>query len=304
MRSWFVGVPLLLAACAASPSSDDGVDTDADTDTTTEPFANNPLVHEAMLSSAHRGGSLLAPEETMEAFQNAVSLGADVLEIDVWSTLDGVIVLNHDPVVDRTTDGTGNVVGLTWAQLQALDAGYTFTPDDGATFPYRGVGVKIARLDEVLAAFPDSLFSIEIKQQSPSIIQPVLDLINAAHMHDRVVVGAFDDSVLTQVREADPTLLTTLGTTEGFQIYSLTPADEAGYVPPAPFFAAPLEYGPITLAQADIEKAHRLGLTLHVWTVNDAADMDTVISWGADGIISDDPATLQTKLEAAGVAVE
>ena len=184
MRSWFVGLPLLLAACTPSSSNDAG-DTDADTDTTSEPFANNPLVHEAMLSSAHRGGSLLAPEETMEAFQNAVALGADVLEIDVRSTSDGVLVLNHDPVVDRTTDGTGNVIGLTWAQLQELDAGYTFTTDDGATFPYRGVGVKIARLDEVLAAFPDSLFSIEIKQQSPSIIQPVLDMINAAQLHEK-----------------------------------------------------------------------------------------------------------------------
>lgn len=302
MRSWFVGLVLGVCACKAAGTGDDVGDTD--TDTTAEPFANNPLVHESMLNSAHRGGSLLAPEETMEALQNAVDLGADVLEIDVWSTSDGVLVLNHDPVVDRTTNGTGNVIGMTWAELEALDAGYTFTTDDGATFPYRGVGVKIARLDEVFAAFPDSLFSIEIKQQSPSIIQPVLDQINAAHLHDRVVVGAFDDSVLAQVREADPTLLTTLGTTEGFQIYSLTPADEAGYVPPAPFFAAPLEYGPITLVQADIEKAHRLGLTLHVWTVNDPADMDTVIGWGADGIISDDPATLQTKLEAAGVAVE
>lgn len=301
MRSWFVRLALSLAACT---TDDELGDTDPDTDLAADPFANNPLVHESMLNSAHRGGSTLAPEETMEALQNAIDLGADVLEIDVWSTSDGVLVLHHDPSVDRTTNGTGNVVGMTWAELEALDAGYTFTTDGGATFPYRGVGVRIARLDEVFAAFPDALFSIEIKQQSPSIIEPVLGQIQAANLHDRVVVGAFDDGVLSQIREADPTLLTTLGTTEAFQIYSLTDADEAGYVPPAPFFAAPLVYGPINLAQTDVERAHRLGLTLHVWTVNDAADMDKVIGWGVDGIISDDPATLQTKLEAAGVAVE
>ncbi len=104
------------------------------------------------LNMAHRGGSRLAPENTLAAFEHATSLGVDVLEMDLRSSADGVVVAMHDDGVDRTTDGTGPVTGLTLADLKALDAGYRFSRDGGATFPHRGQGVSIPTLDEVLTA--------------------------------------------------------------------------------------------------------------------------------------------------------
>lgn len=301
---------LLLALAACTSTADDATgDTDVDTDETdvdtdADPFANHPILTQRILNVAHRGGALIAPEETMVAFEAAVEAGANMLEIDVWSTSDGALVLLHDALVDRTTDGTGNVRDFTLADLQALDAGYTYTEDDGATFPWRGMGVKVPTLESVFDAFPDMLYSVEIKQSSPPIIDDVLAMIDAKGLHDKVVVGAFEDNIVRAVRAADPTILTTLGVLEGLELYGLPPEGEATYTAPSPYFAAPLSYAGIVLAASDIEKAHRLGVTLHVWTINDPSEMDTVLDWGVDGVITDDPVTLQAKLDDAGLGAD
>ncbi len=104
---------------------------------------------------AHRGASARAPENTLEAFRLAAEDGAGGLETDVHVTRDGHVVAIHDDSVDRTTDGSGLVRETTLAELQSLDAGYRFTPDGGATFPYRGKGVRVPELREVLLGFPD-----------------------------------------------------------------------------------------------------------------------------------------------------
>jgi glycerophosphoryl diester phosphodiesterase len=288
-------IVLLLAACGGSDPSD------SDTDAGAGPFDGHAILDERPMVIAHRGGGNLAPEETMMAFENAVAVGADMLEMDAWSTTDGVIVLNHDDTVDRTTDGTGAISNMSWAEVQALDAAYDFTTDGGETFPLRGTGVRIARLDEVLAAFPDLLFSIEVKQNSPSITEAVLGLVNDAGLHDRVVLGSFDPGPISEIRTADPTMLTSLTVGEGLAFYGLTPDQEAAYVPPAPLLAAPTELGGIVLDAATVEKAHRVGLTVHVWTVNDRAEMEAVLDMGANKIITDDPALLREVYDERGL---
>ncbi|HEX8904757.1 MAG TPA: glycerophosphodiester phosphodiesterase family protein, partial [Longimicrobiaceae bacterium] len=109
----------------------------------------------APLLIAHRGGSALAPENTLAAFRRALDWWrADLLEIDVQPTRDGDALVIHDPTVDRTTDGTGHVSAHTVAELRELDAGWRFTPDGGRTFPCRGTGVRLSTLREVLQALP------------------------------------------------------------------------------------------------------------------------------------------------------
>ena len=108
--------------------------------------------HCGMRNMAHRGGSKLAPEDTLAAFENANALGVDVLEMDLHSTADGEIVVLHDDTVDRTTEGSGPVTSFTLDDLQSLDAAYHFSLDGGATFPWRGTGVVVPTLDAVLAA--------------------------------------------------------------------------------------------------------------------------------------------------------
>ena len=96
-----------------------------------------------LLAIAHRGGAGLWPENTLFAFQNAVRIGVDALEFDVHATSDGELVVIHDATVDRTTDGAGRVDEISWAALRELDAGYRWTADDGASFPFRGMGLRV-----------------------------------------------------------------------------------------------------------------------------------------------------------------
>src|SRR5215208_4117973 len=112
---------------------------------------------------AHQGGDGVWPGDTMYAFENAVAIGADVLEMDAHVTKDGQIVLMHDEEVDRTTDGTGLIEDLTLEHLKQLDAAYKWSTDDGKTFPYRGQGIQVPMLEELFPTFPEMRYVIEIK---------------------------------------------------------------------------------------------------------------------------------------------
>lgn len=244
--------------------------------------------HCGMRNMAHRGGSKLAPEDTLAAFENANALGVDVLEMDLHSTADGDIVVLHDDTVDRTTEGSGPVTSFTLDDLQSLDAAYHFSLDGGATFPWRGTGVVVPTLDAVLAAFPNAHLSIEIKQLEPSIVGGVLDLLDAHDARERVVIASFFDPVMADLRARAPDLLTTYTLSEMFQWSLLTEADDAAYIPPAPVVQAPID----TLTDEMIALAQRHGVAVQVWTVNDRAEMDRLIRLHVNGILTDDPVTL------------
>ena len=242
---------------------------------------------------AHRGGAALAPEATLPAFENAVAIGADILEMDARRTADGVVVLMHDASVDRTTDGSGAVIDMTFAELQQLDAGYHFTPDDGATYPFRGTGVTVATLDEVLSAFPDRYFMIEIKDDRRTV-PLVLAMIESRGLADRVVLASFYDEILADVRVAAPEIRTSMSLAEQVAFSNLTEADEPSYSAPGAFLQPPLDL----ITDADIARAHRHGLVVHVWTVNDRLEMSDLLARGVDGIITDDPMLLRDVIAA------
>jgi glycerophosphoryl diester phosphodiesterase len=250
--------------------------------------AEHVLLCGERLLIAHRGGGKLAPEETLPAFENAAGLGADVLELDVHSTADGEVVCLHDDTVDRTTDGSGAVHDLTLAELQALDAGYEFSPDDGATFPFRGQGIRVPTLAEVLAAHPDAWWSIEIKQSSPSIVDSVLAVIDEANATERVVVVAFADQVVLDIRAKRPDVLTGMPLGEMATFLGLSAETEGDYEPPTRIVQPPSNGVNAEL----VARANRLGLRLHAWTVNDKVEMEELLALGTHGIMTDDPALL------------
>ncbi|HVF40493.1 MAG TPA: glycerophosphodiester phosphodiesterase family protein, partial [Gemmatimonadaceae bacterium] len=109
----------------------------------------------------HRGARAHAPENTIESFAQAVAAGAEAIEFDIRLSADGVPVVFHDPQVSRTTDGTGEVKRMTFAELRELDAGARYTPDGGKTYPYAGMGHRIPSLEEVIEAFPSTPVLIE-----------------------------------------------------------------------------------------------------------------------------------------------
>ncbi|MFN2225086.1 MAG: glycerophosphodiester phosphodiesterase [Anaerolineae bacterium] len=248
-------------------------------------FEQRPLV------MAHQGGDGLWPSNTMYAFERAVALGVDVLEMDVHSTADDVLVVIHDGTVDRTTDGSGAVHDLTLAELQSLDAGYRWTPDEGQTWPYRGQGIRIPALEEVFTAFPGMPMNIEIKQAEPTIAALLCRLIRDYDMADQVLVVSFHEEATKEFRDICPEVVTGTTQNEVIVLFALSRLFlEGAYGPAAGAMQVP-EYrsGLHVLAPRLVDAAHRRGLEVHAWTINDEADMRRLIDLGVDGIITDYP---------------
>jgi glycerophosphoryl diester phosphodiesterase len=218
-------------------------------------------------------------------------MGVDVLEMDAHMTSDGQIVLMHDDLVDRTTNGTGLVSDHTLAEIKALEVAGNWTQDDGAAYPYQGQGLQVPTVAEVFERFPDYPMIIEIKQDSPDMTGPFCDLIRQYDMAEKVLVPSFDDNTIKAFRAACPEVATASASNEtrafviaGFLQATnlLTPAFQAMQVPESsggiPVVIAPF-----------VTNAHRYNLQVHVWTINDPADMERLIQMGVDGIMTDRP---------------
>ena len=206
-----------------------------------KPIAPRPFfVPDDLRIMAHRGGRGLWPENTITAFKGAVDLGVEVLEMDIHSTKDGAIIILHDDTVDRTTNGTGLVQDLLLADVKALDAGYHWTPDDGITYPYRHQGILIPTLEEVLMAFPNSFYNIEIKQSEPSIVSTVCKILRDFQAAERVLVASFDPDTIRAFREACPEVATAAGEDEVRVLYFLSLVHLEGiYTPKAEAIQVP-----------------------------------------------------------------
>jgi glycerophosphoryl diester phosphodiesterase len=243
------------------------------------------------LLMAHRGGAGLWPENTLLAFERARDLGVDVIETDVHSTADGVLVVLHDATLERTTDGAGRVGALTLAQLKKLDAGFRWSEDGGKTFPWRGRGLTVPTLDEVFARLPDMRFNIEPKQESPSVVKPLCRAIREKGMADKVTIGAFRQGVLDEFRKECPEVKTSAGPGEVAEFLRAS-RDSGGPTGEFKFMALQVPesvMGVRLLTRSFVESAHARALQVHAWTVNDADDMRRLLDIGVDGIMTDYP---------------
>jgi len=259
------------------------------------PFLRGPLP----IAFAHRGGSQLWPENTMASFQGAVGLGYRYLETDVNLTKDGVMVTIHDATVDRTTDSSGVVRALPLAELRRLDAGYRFSPDGGKTYPFRGQGVSIPTLAEVVEAFPNVSLNIDLKQHDAALIEAMASFIEERGLHDRLLIACFADGVIQAFRRrTEGRVATAAGAweTRRFWLASrlgltklIRPAYDALQVPP--------RMGRLTVVDRRLlGAAHRRGLQVHAWTVDERPEMSRLLALGVDGIMSDRPDLLVEEL--------
>jgi glycerophosphoryl diester phosphodiesterase len=266
-----------LAACSA-----------AETVTPRHPFFAGrvrPLV------IAHRGGAGLWPENTLEAFRGALTLGVDVLEIDVQSSADGAFVVLHDATVDRTTDGRGRADARTLAELQTLDAGQDWSPDGGGTFPYRGRGLRIPTLDGVLTALPAATLLIEIKASATGRVRDLCRLLSAPDRSSRVLVASFDSAAIVRFRRACPAIAT--GATPR-EVARFVAARALRVVPlpelPAAAMQLPERYrGVPVLTPRVLAAAHARNVPVHAWVFNDDEDLRRLLAMGVDGIVTDRP---------------
>jgi glycerophosphoryl diester phosphodiesterase len=256
---------------------------------------------------AHQGGELLAPSNTLIAFQQAVDLGVDVLEFDIHITKDGHLVTIHDSSVDRTTNGKGLVNELTLSDIQQLDAGYHFEDLNGE-FSYRGKGAYIPELEEVFQTFPDMRMVIEIKDDNPSdriteISENLWSLIQKYQKEDQVVVASFDQKIIEQFDAiSDGKVALSAGEDEirKFIIFKKLFLSNL-YKPNADVFQIPTEQSIFNLASPSIIKeAERRNVNIQYWTIDDKETMRTLIADGADGIITNRPDLMLEVLEELG----
>jgi glycerophosphoryl diester phosphodiesterase len=247
---------------------------------------------------AHRGGKGLWPENTLYAFERAVDLGVHVLEMDIHSTADGVLVVIHDDTVDRTTDGRGPVQGMGLAELKTLDAGYMWSSDDGQTFPYRGQGIAVPTLEEVFAALPATPMNIEIKPAEPAVAVPLCQLIRDHGMQDRVLVASFHEQAIQAFRDECPEVATTASQNQVVALFVLAQAFlDLIYSPAIQAVQVPEYRGNLhVLTPQFIDAAHRRHLEVHAWTINDVEGMQRLLDLGVDGIITDYPDRLMELL--------
>lgn len=262
----------------------------------------NPLITGRVWNVAHQGGELLWPSNTMLAFRNAAALGVDMLDTDMHATRDGVLVLAHDDTLDRLTDRKGRIKDLTLAEVQQADAGHAFSPDGGKSFPFRGQGLRVPTLAELLTTFPDMPLSIEIKQVTPGLGVPFCRALRDAGATARVVVASFSDVAMTEFRAACPEVLTSMTERELRPPVLLSKVGLGGLAPlPGRAAQVPLKGGGVTVVTPSFVGAmHRRGVAVQVWTINDEATMRRLIQMGVDGIQTDDPALLRRVLAEEG----
>ncbi|HZY30946.1 MAG TPA: glycerophosphodiester phosphodiesterase family protein [Candidatus Methylomirabilis sp.] len=235
------------------------------------------------LNVAHRGASALAPENTMAAFEKAVELGADVIELDLHLSRDGELVAIHDDTLDRTTDGHGPVHQRSLAELMRLDAGRWF----GEGF----AGQRIPTLAQVLDRFAGKVpLALEIKAGStffPGIEERVVSALRRHAAIDQAAVASFDHHALRRLKEIEPTIRTAA-------LLVGRPVALSALAGPARANGLALEASFVT--RSEVEACRAAGLKLVVWVVNDPAQMRHFIRLGVDGIITDRPDLLRLAL--------
>jgi glycerophosphoryl diester phosphodiesterase len=238
---------------------------------------------------AHRGGAKLAPENTIAAFDNGLAHGADGMELDVQLSADGVPVVIHDKTLDRTTNVTGPVHGLTVDELARVDAGYAFERD--GTHPFRGQGIGVPTLEAVLRRHPSARVIIEMKGGEAELAGEVARVVRRVGALDRICVGSFYQTAIDALRLASPDIVTSASQEEArwtlHRSWVRWP-----WIGRRPYvaFQVPERVGRMPVVSRNfIRQVHREGQVLQIWVVDTAADATRLFEWGVDGLITDRP---------------
>lgn len=275
---------VLLGGTACSPAPDAQAPGNA-----AKPFFERPF-----LVGAHRGGASVVPENTVFGFRQALQRWPGILlETDAALTADGHVVLLHDETVERTTNGSGPVRGLTLAQVKELDAAYHFTLDGGESFPYRGQGITVATLKEALEALPEARFLVEFKPH-PGIVDATIEVVRAAHARDRVLLASFKPDLMRRARELEPGMAMCFDFDNGARMLEALRGDGwETYEPEADVLSLMRAMvGQFALTPQEIRRIQEKGVRFQVHTVDEPDEIRRFLEMGADSILSDRPDVL------------
>ncbi len=321
----------------ATPTETEVVGTIANDDTACDkPFSNEPnpwLVKGAdPLNFAHRGGVRDFPENTLYAYAEAARAGADVLEMDVYQTKDGELIILHDLSVDRTTNGQGNVVDLTLAELREFDAAYWFVQGEGtphdrpdADYTFRGIATgerspptgysasdfRIPTLEDALALFPHKLLNLELKPDQDGVgnyEQQMAELLQRYGRSTDVIAASFVDEAANNFKAVAPCVYSSVPFAQAFGLLAIF--QSTGAFPPVPehiSFQAPPDTSQIgeqipgdaaiPLATKElVDASHDANLGVQVWTINSCEEMLRMIDLKVDGIMTDEVLLLENIL--------
>ena len=257
------------------------------------------LERSTTIAFAHRGGGGEAPENTLPAFEAAVAMGYRYLETDVHLTRDGVLLAFHDSSLERLTDQIGKIGELTFAEVREADAGYSFSPDGGRTHPFRGIGVVVPTLEELLTRWDDVRVNIDAK--SDDTVGPLIRVVRRLNAFDRVCIGSFSDRRVARIRAlAGGRICSSMGQVATAAAYA---ASRTGRMPRfhADCLQVPQRWGRLRIDHRFIAAAHRAGLPVHVWTIDDQSEMEFLLDLGVDGIMTDRPRLLKSVFETRGL---
>ena len=223
----------------------------------------------------------------MPAFTSAVEdWGVEMLELDVRATRDGEIVVLHDATVDRTTDGSGPVVEMTWAEVGQLDAGFRFRDLDGA-YSWRGKGVRVPRLEEVLRELSRTRIIVEVK--SADAAPGVVEIVHRLGAQDRVLMATAEAAARARHHAYRGPSSASARQIRAFILLHATPLGPL-YTPWTDAFQLPFHWkGRQVVTPTAVAQAHARNMPVHVWTVDDPDEMRILLSWGVDGILTDRP---------------
>jgi glycerophosphoryl diester phosphodiesterase len=220
-------------------------------------------------------------ENSLSSFRRAVQEGYRYIETDVHATADGEVVVHHDETLDRTTDGHGRVADLPWTEVRLARVGGR---------------EPIARLADVLEELPETFFNIDVK--SDSAVEPIIALLRKAKALQRVCLASFSDNRLARLRrQGGPQLLTSMGPRSAGALWAAGRIPFAGLAVRGQVAQVPVSQGRLKVVDEKFVKAaHRRALEVHVWTIDDEADMRALLDLGVDGLVTDRPDVLRQVL--------
>ncbi len=278
----------------------------------------NPWLARRVVAFAHQGGSFEGPSSTMAAIAHAIESGATAVELDVHATRDRRIVVCHDETVDRTTNHHGEIAELALSDLREMDNAYWWIEGEAVThgrepreYVHRGNApgdrsYGVATLEEVSEAFPGIALNLDIKRTAPDVEpyeQLLADDVRRLDRTSSVIVASFHDDAIQRFRALAPEILTSAATGETAAFFFSLIEDSEPEVPPACAFQVPPTYGDLTVVdERFVDAAHKAGVAVHVWTINDVDEMNRLLDLGVDGIISDTPTQLAKLLKERGCA--
>jgi glycerophosphoryl diester phosphodiesterase len=274
---------------------------------------SNPWLDRRVIAFAHQGGSYEGPSSTLFAINRALENGASAIELDVHATKDRQIVVCHDDTVDATTNHHGSITDFTLGELCEMDNSYWWIAGETVThgrtdeqYVLRGQAPKnrrlsIATLEEVSNAFPGVLLNLDIKQIAPQV-EPYEELlaseIRRLDREGSVIVASFHDLAIQAFRTFAPDVATSAATNEMVAFYMSLMEGSALVVPPVVAFQIPATFGDIDVVTDQfVEAAHGVDVAVHVWTINEDAEMSRLLDRGVDGIVSDRPTPLAALLK-------